>query len=192
MSTDAGVPPPLPAVLPPPLPPQSLPWPQARGLGGWLVLPMIALFLSPVVTIGYFIAGLGGDASALGKVGSLLWASRSDPAALWDMAQALGPDGAGSLALAAALIALGSGVGIAAPIVLLVLMFRHSRFAPMGMIMFFAANLLLAILVIGLERGGLLDPDPTSAHDVVRAAIGAAIWIPYFTVSRRVKNTFVM
>lgn len=180
------------AGVPPPLPPQLLPWPEPKGLGGWLVLPLLALFLSPVVTIGYFIAGLGGNAAAVGSVGSALWASRTDLAALWEMAQALGPDGAASLTLAFALIAVGFGVGIIAPILLLVMMFKHSRLVPRGMMVFYAANLALAILVIALERTGLLDPDPASARDVARAAIAAAIWIPCFAISRRVKNTFVV
>jgi hypothetical protein len=51
-----------------------------KGIGGWLVLPMIGLFALPLLTVSSFLNGIqegGGDLSGLG---TLVTAARTDPA----------------------------------------------------------------------------------------------------------------
>ena len=70
--------------------------------------------------------------------------------------------------------------------------FGKRRNAPAMMITMLAGGvvLYLALLVIAIA----LDAEPfaaASAELLGRNLVGAAIWIPYFKISKRVKNTFV-
>lgn len=69
-----------------------------------------------------------------------------------------------------------------------------SRKAPGLMIVWLVGSLLLIVVdtfwslqipVVAKEAGG------GYFKDLARAAIGTVIWVPYFAMSKRVKNTFV-
>jgi hypothetical protein len=78
-------------------------------------------------------------------------------------------------------------------IVLLVLFFqKHYRF-PRMMIVYLAANLAFVgidFFVADSIPAVAAEPDPESTREFIRTIISAAIWIPYFLRSVRVKNTF--
>ena len=79
------------------------------------------------------------------------------------------------------------GVGIAVIAVAAVGFFQKRRWAPRAYVALLAFNVLGTALPAVLTRGSLSRAD---GRDLARAAIAAAIWIPYFLVSKRVRNTF--
>jgi hypothetical protein len=71
-------------------------------------------------------------------------------------------------------------------IVLIFLFFAKSYRFPDLMIAFIASYLLFVVGADVIPEGGA-----ESVKVLCRTIIGAVIWIPYFLVSKRVKNTFV-
>ena len=75
-------------------------------------------------------------------------------------------------------------------ILAIILFFNKRTSAPKFMIFFYGTNLALTIVEsFVMNQTGL--PDPTGASDIIKSIISAAIWIPYFLKSKRVKETFV-
>ena len=149
-----------------------------RGIGGWLILPMIGLFVFPVrVAISLvtdyaplFQGGIWGNLTTPGsEVYHPLWA----PVIIGEIFCNVG-----FLLFAAAL---------------LYLLFARSHRFPRAFIAFALANLAFivgdaviawqipAVAARGLEGVGA---------ETARAAVVAAIWVPYMLVSKRVRNTF--
>jgi H+/Cl- antiporter ClcA len=48
-----------------------------------------------------------------------------------------------------------------------------------------------ALLVKQIPMAAAQSADPEIIRDIARSIIGAVVWIPYFLVSKRVKNTFI-
>jgi tetratricopeptide (TPR) repeat protein len=159
------------------------------GLGGWLILPIIGL----IVTLGWSAWRLVHD--IIPMFGSEAWAGLTTPGAAayhymwqpWILFDTF------------ALIVLVLG-----PLALLTLIFRRRRCAPRWVIgaysFFIAAQLIdsgIALLVMPpwLRSAGAPGSGDsvtaTAIRGLLQAAVLAAIWIPYFLGSRRVKNTFV-
>ncbi len=138
--------------------------PQLAGIGGWLVLPAIGFVLTPIVGVVSLIAALGRFA---------------------DVAAA----GYGGLYVLELVVNLGLGA---------FLIYAATRFfgkrsnAPSTIIALLIANLVASalLLVIGL-LAATEDFALESGKHLVGRIIGAALWIPYFRVSKRVKATFV-
>lgn len=76
----------------------------------------------------------------------------------------------------------------AAAVCLCILFFKKKAILPRCMVYYLVGNFLLNLLDYFLAQGEGLSPDPS---DLGRSIIAAAIWIPYFLNSRRVKATFV-
>jgi hypothetical protein len=80
-------------------------------------------------------------------------------------------------------------------VALLWLFFRKSRRVPMLMVVWLLANtggqivdLLLAQQIAAVAA----LPDNDGIKELSRSVVGLLIWVPYFLVSKRVKNTFVV
>lgn len=76
----------------------------------------------------------------------------------------------------------------------LIYFFRKKKLFPKLLIIFYIIN--LAFIFVDYYLNSLLpavqaDPSLQSYDDLARAVINAAIWIPYFIKSKRVKATFV-
>jgi hypothetical protein len=138
--------------------------PQLAGIGGWLILPAIGLVLGAIVSVVSLIASL------------LLFSDVADA-------------GYGGLYALEILVELG---------LLIFLIYAATRFfgkrrnAPSTVIALMIAGIVASGLLLVIELGaGAEEFAIESGKVLVRGVIGAAIWIPYFRVSKRVKATFV-
>jgi len=149
-----------------------------KGIGGWLILPLIGLFVAlirlpllilkdlvPIFTEGHW--------NALTTPGSHVYHP------LW-----------------ASLIifeSVGNIVFLIFAIILLVLFFRKSRLLPKLMISYLILNLMFVVgdfFFADLIPAVAEHSNSQSAKELGRSIIGAVIWVPYFLVSKRVKQTF--
>ncbi len=147
-----------------------------KGFGGWLILPLIGLVLSPLrMAIQFF-------TDVLPVFDAEVWHRLSD-AASPEYQPMLVP-----------LIVFESVANVAMLVFTLVLMwffFHKSRRTPRLYVIWQALLALTQVVDTMLASSAGLPVDMTSMRDVIRAVVTAAIWIPYFLVSKRVKNTFV-
>ncbi len=171
-------PPPAPA---PPASPEAGAGGEPSGIGGWLILPGIHLILSP---------GLAAFAIAREFVGA---GANSDAslADYWRGVQLLN----GNQRLAAVFLGIiVFWIGYA--VFSLVQFFHKKRQVPEMMAGFY---ILSAAVAVGnyalLTKYPAMPVTPDMLSDatlwILRAVVAAAIWIPYFYLSDRVKNTFV-
>ena len=148
---------------------------EPSGIGGWLILPVIGMFLTPL--------------RALTLV--------SDYEGFVEAMPFLSPT---QNAFVVIEILVNVGFMVVAPILLLVLLFKHRALFPRLFIVWGLAN--LAFLVLDLIAAPLLfgealaqtgTPlfDAETAKEFGRSVVTNLIWVPYMALSRRVKNTFV-
>lgn len=152
--------------------------PKLAGLGGWLVLPIIGLFLAPVLTLVQFLPGLEAYSADYWQQLASPGGSRYHP--LW--APTLLADLCLSLTL------------VLAPLWVLLLVFTKRRSAPVAYIALISVSV-LGQTALGITLASIPADEPIMLPEdwaaLVRGWISAAIWIPYFLVSRRVRSTFV-
>jgi hypothetical protein len=138
--------------------------PKLVGIEGWLVLPAIGLILGPIVAVVSLVIALG------------LFEDVSDA-------------GYGGLYLFNILVSVG---------LLTLLIYAATRFfgkranAPSVMITLLMVQVVAAVVCLVLAL--MAEAESFAVEDgkaLIRGLIGAAIWIPYFRVSKRVKATFV-
>ncbi len=138
--------------------------PQLAGIRGWLILPAIGFVLGPVIWVVSLIASL---------------------AMFSDVADA----GHGGLFALEILVSLGL---LSFLIYTVILFFRKKRKAPSMIIALAITNLVVSGLLLVIELGvGAEAFAIQSGKALLRGVISAAIWIPYFKISKRVKATFV-
>jgi len=133
------------------------------GIGGWLVLPAIGLIVGPLVTAWFIFVDF-----------KLIDSPTASEPGIYNML--VGE------------ILLNSGVLLFQGYVAIVF-FRRKRAAPKLMIALYLLGIIVTI-VDCLMVASALEQTPNVA-DAVRPAVQAAIWIPYFLLSRRVKATFI-
>ena len=145
------------------------------GLGGWLILPIIALIVTPLRGVFH----LASYSDLLGSMKSLT-AGQSGFLVI---------EFIGNLAVLLIL-----------PIILIVLLLGKSTSFPRLFIAWAAVGLAFIVLDIAAAQiffGDVLAAtgqellDAETMKELFRSIITAAIWIPYMRVSRRVSNTFV-
>ncbi|MFQ5880934.1 MAG: DUF2569 domain-containing protein [Candidatus Methylomirabilales bacterium] len=147
-----------------------------RGIGGWLLVFVIgAGILSPLLFIftamtSYYPLFADGTWQVLTTPTSPIYHPLWKPTMLLEMV--------GSFAVVA--------FGVYAAIQL----FAEKPGGPAAAIAFLLANLLLTVvdqtLVSAIPRAAV----QASSIDLIRAALAAVIWIPYFKLSKRVKATY--
>lgn len=152
---------------------------EPRGLGGWLIIPLIGLIIALVKMLFvlfqiYLPIFQDGTWSIITNSESEYYHS------LW-----------GPLVISEMVINIGLVIFCG---YLLYLFFTKQRLFPKFFIMYMVINVVFLIsdtyaasLIpsVAEQRSNGIDPD------LSRAVIGAVIWIPYFLLSKRVKNTFV-
>jgi hypothetical protein len=150
---------------------------EPRGIGGWLILPIIGLIFTVCrfsLTLKTYVTLFTGPAwERLTTEGSPVYHPLSGPLLIFE--------------------AIGNLSFVCAAIVLLVLIFLKHPLLPKMMIGFHVLNLVFVSLDGALASFTPLFASaiPVITEELTRSIISAAIWIPYFLRSRRVKNTFV-
>lgn len=149
--------------------------PDIEGIGGWLILPLIGLFLAPVAQM------------------VVLFLER-------DLLTTLDTLTAFQRNLVIAEMAIRALLYIVMPFVLLLLMFNKRRSFPRVYIAWVVTIALfvaldLALTYVAFKRHFDTSGEPFFDRETLRAIAGAAwgviIWVPYMQTSRRVRNTFV-
>jgi hypothetical protein len=147
------------------------------GIGGWLIVPVFALFVIPVrmttlMAIDY-----------LPLFERAIWANLTTPSSalyhpLWAPAIFF------ELCSAFALVAFD--------LWLLVLLFKRSPLFPKAFVAFALVNLLLTLSdsVLLLQIPTVAAKGFPGAREIGGALAFAALWVPYMLVSKRVRNTF--
>jgi hypothetical protein len=150
-----------------------------KGIGGWLILVMLGLIIGPL-RIGYFMLETyvpiftDGSWSQLTTEGTEVYHPLWGPLLIFEV--------------------FGNSVSILLAIAALICLLLHSRYTPRLAITSYAWPLAFVIadfLAADQIPAIAAQEDPESIREVVRSIIFAAIWIPYFLVSKRVKATFV-
>jgi hypothetical protein len=151
------------------------------GLGGWLVLVAIGLVVRPLFLLKTIIG------ACPAYFNGTLWSLLSDPASeqyvpLYQVAAPL------ELAINFTLLVYS--------LLLIGLFFRRSHLFPRAMQVYLGGYVLVALFACwdaSVMSARLAKPgDNLAAVKMVSQALGAAfVWIPYFQVSRRVKQTFI-
>lgn len=149
-----------------------------RGIGGWLVLPLLGLIGTALLT-GYNLY----ETSQYWKVFFDLAIGRLDPDLRWILIPSFLSFGLGMIVMALALLSL-------------VQFLQKKRSTPKWMIAFYCSLLVATLFESSLvfsfaefrEAPGDID---AAGKEIVRIIFAAMIWIPYFLVSKRVKATFV-
>lgn len=158
-------------------PPPDIPVenPGPRGIGGWLILPILGLAFTILMTTINLIQGFG---TFTGET--------------YEVLRNQFPD-----ILAAVVVSTVAGIGcIVLAVYCLWLIFNHDHRTPKWMVAFYLVILVVTLFETALTyhmADSFQDPSMTEGvgRDVMRAIVGSAIWIPYFNASKRVKNTFV-
>jgi len=151
------------------------------GIGGWLILPIVHLVVNAGFIVFYLAQGFAkGFAERVPEV-------KGAPAAATVLSPGL------ELAMAIGLLSL---VIVLYAVFCLVQFFRKKKSVPRLMIVFYLLLLLLAgatyYLILGFPELRQSPEDVWNATmALVRTVVAVAIWIPYFLLSVRVKNTFV-
>lgn len=150
-----------------------------EGIRGWLVLPLIGLFINPIRI-------------------SLLVFKDLVPVFTEGHWNVVTTPGSGAYhPLWAPLIifeCVGNGAFVIFSIVLLVLFFGKSRLLPKLMMFFLVLNFLFVaadFFFADLIPAVAEQSNPQDVKELARSIVGAIIWVPYFFVSKRVKQTFV-
>jgi hypothetical protein len=147
-----------------------------RGIGGWLVLPMLSLIITPFRVTFTTVR----DFSGMLKPG------------VWDALTR--PGGASYHPMWAPVILSELLMNIAlvvGTVWLAVLFFKKSRRVPTLMIVWIAGNIGIQVVDRLLTRFIPALAEQAHLPELIRGLIAAAIWIPYFMKSVRVRNTFV-
>lgn len=150
---------------------------EPKGIRGWLLFPALLMIVNPIY--------LAFATTAMTQVFyPSNWAALTTPGApaydpLWAPLVVIGF----ILSIAFFIFTLGvSG-----------LFFNKSKYLPKFFIIWLIVSLILALLdrpmASLIPAAASLDRNPYPA--IIRSAVMAAIWIPYFLKSQRVKNTFV-
>ena len=151
-----------------------------QGLGGWLILVIIGLVITPI-RLSLFILSDFVPIFTDGTWQALTVVTSSSYHALW--AQLIIFEMTGNLAI------------IILSLVTMYFMFRKSKRTPTVAITWYAvgfvfvvADFFLASMIPAIAD---MPTDFETVKEISRASFGVLIWIPYFLFSKRVKATFI-
>ncbi|MCM2532125.1 DUF2569 domain-containing protein [Neobacillus pocheonensis] len=146
------------------------------SIKGWLLLVFIGLIYSLVRTVfllNDLTSGFYQQALIQRTVNSYITGAQRSTLGVWTLYEVI-----------------FNSLVIAFIICALILMFSKSRFFPKFMIFYLVIDTLLQGLDYILGYGAAPGNYPSS-YGVINALITSVIWIPYFMVSKQVKETFI-
>lgn len=158
---------------------QSEPVNAVSGIGGWLTLFVLGLIITPI-KIGYFLFSTYVPIFTTGAWGVLTTPGSEAYHALW--------------APLLVFEMFGNFFFIVFSMITLWNLVKKTKLTALLAITFLSLNVIfLAIdnFAAPLIPAVAAQNDPSGTTELVRALISAAIWIPYFLFSKRVKATFV-
>jgi hypothetical protein len=149
------------------------------GIGGWLILPLLALLLAPVKISYSLVTGLwpvfsGGHWAIVTNPASSAYHPLFGPLLIFEVCPNL--------------------TAIVLGLTTLWFFLRKSRLAPrlvIGWYVFMLAMQIADYYLADLIPALAAQPDPAASREMIMVAIGTAIWVPYFLNSQRVKATFI-
>lgn len=152
---------------------------EPQPIGGWLLLVGLSLIVSPILTLSS-VAGaypslfIDGGWERLTVPGTAAYNALWAPLLVFDMF-------------------FGVVLSIAAFVLFYLFVEKSHRFPRLyvAWLVTTAAYMILVELVMAIGIPAMAELDSGSARDLARALIACAIWIPYMSMSTRVKNTFV-
>ena len=152
---------------------------KPQGLQGWIIIPLFGLSIYPIQ------ASVSAFQAYLPFFQDGYWGVLTDPASesyhpLW-----------GVLLISEIILNVGL---ILFSIYLLYLIFSKHRSFPKFFIIYMIANVVVVISTEYLASIMAIITEQQKEDSIVKiiiAIIHAAIWIPYFLFSKRVKNTFI-
>lgn len=148
-----------------------------KPIGGWMILPLIGLLISPIrISLDLFTEDF---------FNGYIWAALVNP----DLG--LSRD----LVVLIALELVYNVLFLVFNIFVLILFFERRTSLPMMMTIYYSATLFIQVadaIAVSVLSPDLMDEigKNESIKGIMRAIVGAAIWIPYFNLSERVKDTF--
>lgn len=153
--------------------------PEGRSIGGWLILIAIGVVLTPVIILYSLLA----DPSIYDAYS---WAT------LWETEGLVGKP----FVLFMVVELIINYARVVYGVLLIILFFQRRTIVPRLMIILYAGTFLFLVLdsvvALGLAPDLYTDQENQESYkDIFRAFISCAIWIPYFLISTRVKETFV-
>lgn len=148
------------------------------GIGGWLILPLIGLIISLIKTA-FVLLNQTIPFINSGVIDKLSDPSHPKYSPLWNILS--------NYEL------IGNLIFVIFPVVLLIQMFAKSKLFPKLMIALYSTSLiyLLGGYFFYTQLPTAQDLHNKATVDIIKSLIAALIWIPYFRMSVRVKNTFV-
>ncbi len=150
----------------------TLHYQQEQDIGGWLVLVLIGLYATPIAL------GISLVSNHFFQID--VWTRLADSASgIYNPAQAL-----------LLIFELAGNIGFLVFSVMLLILFHQRRTSlPRLMVYFYGANFLFVFFDSALTT--MFKLGEADGQGIFRSLIGAAIWIPYFLKSERVKRTFI-
>ncbi len=150
-----------------------------EGIRGWLILPLIGLFIAPIRISLLVFKDLvpiltKGHWNVLTTPGSGAYHPLWAPLIIFEF--------------------MGNAIFVIFSIVLLVFFLQKSRLLPKLIISYSILNLLFVagdFFLADLIPAVAEQSNPQDAKELGRAIMGAVVWVPYFLLSKRVKQTFV-
>ncbi|TKG95745.1 DUF3857 domain-containing protein [Puteibacter caeruleilacunae] len=152
--------------------PAITPLSHSRAIGGWMIIPLIGLYFTPLAAA-YLIFDIGFFNEAT-----------------WQAFQALdtgAPFSMGGIFFFELLFNLAL-IGTA---VFLIILFHQRRTSLPRFYVWFRAIALAGLILDTVLSSYYVSVEPADVESLTRTVINAAIWIPYFLFSERVKDTFV-
>ena len=148
---------------------------ELTGFGGWLILPMLGIILSIFI------------------LPATIYAQNIEVIEYWDVLT--NPLSEAYIPLFKELIyfeVLGNSILYAVLLFLCYVFFTKKKITIKVYIFFQLFSLVLIVSDIVLAMTLLdLELEPSDIKDIIRGLFSCVIWIPYFLLSVRVKNTFV-